>query len=105
LFLLASDLEGWGLVLVESMSYGVVPVVYGSYEAVHDIIDDGVSGFVVPKPYSCEAMTGRIRRLMDDGGLRARMASAAISAASRFDLGSIAARWYGLFDEINVRVL
>lgn len=105
LSLLASDLEGWGLVLVESMSYGVVPVVYGSYEAVHDIIDDGVSGFVVPKPYSCETMTERLQRLMDDGGLRTRMAAAAISAADRFDLGSIAAQWYRLFDEINARVL
>ncbi len=100
IFLLTSDLEGWGLVLVESMSYGVVPVVYGSYEAVYDIIDDGVSGFVVPKPYCCEAMTERLRRLMDDDWQRTRMAFAAISSAGRFDLKSIAAQWYGLFDEI-----
>ena len=48
IFLLTSDLEGFGLVVIESMSYGVVPVVYGSYEAIYDIIDNGKSGLITP---------------------------------------------------------
>ena len=35
--------------LAECMSFGVVPVVYGSYSAVNDIIEDGKDGIIVPK--------------------------------------------------------
>ena len=41
MLLLTSDFEGFGLVIVEGMAFGVVPFVYGSYPAVYDIIDDG----------------------------------------------------------------
>ena len=54
IFLLTSDLEGFGLVVIESMSYGVVPVVYGSYEAIYDIIDNGKSGLITPIPYNSQ---------------------------------------------------
>jgi len=100
-FLLTSDLEGWGLVLVECMSYGVVPVVYGSYEAVYDIIGDGVTGFITPKPYDRQYTAARLRTLLDDTWLRRRMAMRAAGSAGRFDLESTAARWYSLFDEIT----
>ena len=35
--------EGWGLVLVEAMANGCVPVAFDSYGSVHDIIEDGVT--------------------------------------------------------------
>lgn len=41
ILLLTSEYEGFPLVLAESMGFGVIPVVYNSYSAVGDIIDDG----------------------------------------------------------------
>ena len=63
--MLTSDLEGFGLVIIESMSYGVVPVVYGSYEAVFDIIRNDVSGFITPVPYDKEITTEKVRFLIE----------------------------------------
>ena len=48
MLLLTSDFEGFGLVIIEGMSFGVVPFVYGSYPAVYDIIDDNINGFILP---------------------------------------------------------
>lgn len=70
IFLLTSDLEGFGLVITESMSYGVVPIVYGSYEAIYDIIDDGKSGFITPMPYNNQKTVDSISLLIEDEKLR-----------------------------------
>ena len=66
IFLLTSDLEGFGLVVIESMSYGVVPVVYGSYEAIYDIIDNGKSGLITPIPYNSQKTIDCISLLIEN---------------------------------------
>lgn len=48
ILVLASEFEGFPLVLPESMSFGVVPVVYASYPAVYDIIEDKIDGLILP---------------------------------------------------------
>lgn len=40
--------ESWCLVLTEAMSYGCVPVVYDTYETLHDIVDNNVNGYILP---------------------------------------------------------
>ncbi|EOS12804.1 glycosyltransferase [Phocaeicola sartorii] len=100
IFLLTSDLEGFGLVIIESMSYGVVPIVYGSYEAVYDIIRDGKSGFITPKPYCKENTIGRLKNLMDNPARINYMAKEAMKDASYFSIENITKQWYNLFDEV-----
>lgn len=51
--MLTSEYEGFPLVIAECMSFGVVPIVYGSYSAVYDIIENGKNGAIVePKMVS-----------------------------------------------------
>lgn len=97
IFLLTSDLEGFGLVIIESMSYGVVPIIYGSYEAAYDIVRDGISGFITPVPYRMENTIERLRLLIDDKEMREKMAKEAMNDAGRFTINSISAEWYKLF--------
>lgn len=100
IFLLTSDLEGFGLVIIESMSYGVVPIVYGSYEAVYDIVRDGVSGFITPVPYRMENTIERLRLLIDDQEMRKKMAKEAMNDGGRFTINSISAEWYKIFGDV-----
>lgn len=101
ILLLTSDFEGFGLVIVEAMQFGVIPIVYGSYVAVFDIIDDGINGFITSAPYNTDDTVDRLRRLMDDEKLREQMATAAIKKAKSFSMNAIAKKWYSLMDDIS----
>ena len=100
IYMLTSDLEGFGLVIIESMSYGVVPIVYGSYEAVYDIIEDGKSGFITPMPYSNEKTVEKLRFLIENEDERINMGKNAMERAKLFSVDSVVNQWYSLFHEI-----
>lgn len=100
IFMLTSDLEGFGLVITEAMSYGCVPVVYASYPAVYDIIEDGISGFITPAPYDAEITKLRVMDLIEDNDMRSRMSESAIRRSEYFWVSNIADKWEDLLKEI-----
>lgn len=100
ILLLTSDMEGFGLVIVEGMTYGCVPVVYGSYEAVYDIIEDGKSGYITSMPYNSKEMEDKVNVLMQDEQKRKQMAANAIDQSKKFSLGYVAQMWYNLFEDV-----
>jgi glycosyltransferase involved in cell wall biosynthesis len=92
-FVLPSFAEGVPVVLMEAMASGV-PVVATRVAGVSELVEDGVSGFVVP-PGDDDALAGAITRLLDDPALRARFAAAGRETIEReFDVGREAA-WLG----------
>ena len=96
ILLLTSDFEGFPLVLAECMSFGVVPVVYGSFSAVYDIIDDGKNGFIIPptsKGFDAYSMAEKILILMNDKTKLYNMAISAIDKSKKFSMGLIYQQW------------
>lgn len=94
--LLTSDFEGFPLVLTEAMSFGVVPVVYGSFTAVRDIIDDGVNGFIVPPKdghFDCDAMAQKVADLVSSPKRLRQMSLSALEKSKVFSLDSIYNQW------------
>jgi glycosyltransferase involved in cell wall biosynthesis len=67
--------EGFGMVIVEAMAYGL-PVVASRSGGIPDIIRDGENGLLVPER-DVAALADAIQRVIDDGALAARVASAA----------------------------
>lgn len=103
LLLLTSDFEGFGLVIVEGMSYGVVPFVYGSYPAVFDIVTPNEDGYILPmkeQGYDAEAMATAMAEVMSTPEKYRSMAQAAIAKSSRFSLESICSQWNSEFDKV-----
>ena len=100
IYMLTSDLEGFGLVIIESMSFGVVPIVYGSYEAVYDIIEEDKSGFITPMPYANENSVKCLRTLIENEEKRKQMAVAAMERAKLFTVDSVIAQWYKVFEKV-----
>lgn len=47
IFTLTSDFEGYGMVIVEAQSRGVIPVSFKCYSAINEVIRDKVSGILV----------------------------------------------------------
>lgn len=94
---LTSEFEGFPLVLAECMSFGVIPVVLGSYSAVYDIIQDGKNGFIIEYDKNCgfkaSSMADKIKWLMENGAQRECMAIEAIHTSQSFSLDTIYEDW------------
>ena len=104
ILILTSEYEGFPLVLAECMSFGVVPVVYGSYSAVYDIIKDGENGLIV-KPqngeFKAEAMAKALEQAMTDEDKRHDMAEKSIATSQNYSLDVIYEQWEGLFNDLK----
>lgn len=103
ILMLTSEFEGFPLVLTECMSFGVVPVVYGSYSAVYDIIEDGKDGIIVPKGndgFNADVMAERIKPLMANHDKLNYMALNAIEKSKNYSIDKIYEQWMGVIHSI-----
>lgn len=100
ILLLTSEYEGFPLVLLESMSYKNIPVVYGSFSAVYDIIDSGENGFISPPPFSAASMANILKELIINEDKRITMALKAQQKAQQFTLTTIVDQWENLFKQL-----
>jgi len=71
LFVLQSLWEGFGLVLAEAMAMSKA-VVATDVDAIPEVVEDRVTGLLVP-PRDSQTLAAQIIRLLDDPDLRARM--------------------------------
>lgn len=100
LLILTSDFEGFPLVLAECMSFGVVPVVYGSYSAVYDIIEEGENGAIIPKvngEFNHSLFAERLCTFMKDDNLRNSMAHHAMETSRNYSVDKIYKEWEKVF--------
>lgn len=99
IFSLTSGYESFGLVLVESMAYGCVPMAFNSFETACDIIDDGINGKLI-QPFDVEAYAQEMIKLMDNQEQRKEMAQKAIEKSKAFDIDAIGKLWYDIIEKI-----
>ena len=100
---LASEYEGFPLVLAECMSFGVVPVVYGSYSAVYDIMKSRTNGMVVAPQgdgFHAEDMADALAYVMADGERLDHMARQAVATSRDYSLDTIYRQWTSVFDSL-----
>lgn len=95
--ILTSEYEGFPLVIAEAMIHGTIPVIYGSYSSVYDIIDNGKNGFITNRPYSQEETVNCLKTLMENQEMRKEMAQNAIVSSKNFSLELIVFQWEMLF--------
>ena len=101
ILLLVSEYEGFPLVTIESMSYGVVPVVLGSYAACYDIIENGKNGFIVPTPFRTQMFADVVDSLICNETLLKRISEEAYNSSENFSRRKIVGKWNELMDEVT----
>lgn len=99
MLLLTSDFEGFGLVIVEAMAFGCVPVVLGSYPAVYDIVKEGC-GRIVPIPYETSKFAVEVQKLMEDVQLTKKMSANCKVWAKTFSLEAVVDKYEALFERV-----
>lgn len=98
IFMMTSDMEGWGLTLTESLQMGVVPFAFDSFESLHDIIVDNVNGCIVTNN-DINEYSMRLLDLMCNSEKRRTMAMNGIKSAQRFTVDKIMSEWKSLIEE------
>ncbi len=95
IFCMTSIFEGWGLTITEAMTYGCVPLQFGSYAAVTDVIDDNRNGFIV-KPFDVEDYVHKLELLMSNNSLCESFAENSFEKAKLFDINTIGEKWLNI---------
>jgi glycosyltransferase involved in cell wall biosynthesis len=93
--LLTSCSESFGMVLVEAMSYGVIPFAYDAFEQIHEIIDDGINGFLAPDN-DPDRMASLMSYTIEHPDIAETVAQNAINKSNQFDSKIIVAKWLEL---------
>jgi glycosyltransferase involved in cell wall biosynthesis len=102
IFAMSSRYEGFSLVLVEAMAVGLPPVAYACPQGPIEIIDDGVSGVLVP-PADVPALAEAICSLIENPDRRAELGAAARRSVEKYSAVAVSDLWESLIDELVAR--
>lgn len=100
LSMLTSSFEGFGLVLLESLSHGCPVISYDVRYGPSDLVTDGVNGYLVA-PGSTSALAARVVEVLRDDPLRRRLSDQAVRVADDFSERVFVARWSALFRDLD----
>ncbi len=91
IFTLVSAFEGYPMVLVESQSYGVIPIAFNSFSAIKDIISNNC-GIIIPA-FNLDVYISKLEALMLDKNMQQKLANEALKNATNFSASKIANQW------------
>lgn len=100
IFAFTSQFEGFGMVLLEAMSFGVPCISFDCPSGPRDIIDDGLNGFLIEER-NHTSYKNRLVELMSNNHLRERFSNESFIKASNWENKRILNQWNELFDEVN----
>lgn len=99
LLVMTSRYEGFGLVLTEAHSFGIPTVAFNCKCGPSDIIQDGITGFLVEEGDVAQ-LAEKVIMLLKDETLRRRMGAEAYKNSERFSEERVMAQWVELFNEV-----
>jgi glycosyltransferase involved in cell wall biosynthesis len=97
-FCLSSLYEGTPLALFEAMAAGKA-IVSTSVDGCREVLEDGVTGLLVP-PGDAAALAGALDRVLRDASLREGLGRAALTASRRYDVSACVEQMQALYDEL-----
>ncbi len=99
LFVLSSRFEGFGMALVEAMSYGLAAVAFNCPTGPKHIISNGKDGILVENG-NIQELANTLVRVAGNSGLMTSLGHEAAQTAQRFAIGEIGRRWEELFHQL-----
>lgn len=100
IFMMTSKYEGFGMTLTEAQQCGCIPLAYNTYSSVHDIITDGVDGFLIP-PFEETKYAGKVIQLINNDSYRQQLSDNCKKSCEKFSLNSVGERWVKLLKKLD----
>lgn len=100
IYVMSSRFEGFPMVLLEAMSFGLPVVSFDCETGPRDIINDGIDGILV-KPNDIQGLASSICKLIEDESLRKEMSFNAKSNIKRFSKENIIFKWDEVLNSIE----
>ncbi|MGZ8605212.1 MAG: glycosyltransferase family 4 protein [Actinomycetota bacterium] len=94
----ATDMESFGIVLVEAMAAGV-PLVASDIPGYREVVRDGVDGLLVP-PNDPNALAAALKRVLLEPDLAASLSRAGRARALEFSWDAVAPRLEAIYDRV-----
>ena len=96
---MTSESEGWGLTLTEAQQSGCVPIAFDTYESLHDIIIDGVNGFIIPRD-DMKRFVDKLKFLMTNFSDLTPIMKNAVSSSKRFSADIVGKEWFNMLSSL-----
>jgi glycosyltransferase involved in cell wall biosynthesis len=97
-FCISSLYEGTPLALFEAMAAGKA-VVSTSVDGCREVLEDGVTGVLVP-PADAAALADGLERVLSDAALRAALGRQALAASRRYDVRTCVDQMQAFYDDL-----
>ena len=98
IFMMTSIWEGLPMTLIEAQHFGCVPIVYDSFASVHDIINNGKDGFIIPL-HDRENYKNQLEKMMSSPKELYRMSQLCMSNTF-FGISDILHKWNNIINSL-----
>lgn len=92
ILVMTSEFEGLPLVILEAMAYGCIPVIYNSFAAAKDIINNGENGLLIDYGHE-EQFINALSELMSDSIKRETLSIGAVQSSKKYSIDCISSVW------------
>lgn len=96
---MTSNHEGFGMVLIEGMAKGVVPLAFESYSSVRDIINNECQ---LITPFKMAEYEDKLSNIMTDADLLYKLQQQGYKTAQKFVVENIVDQWEQLFKSLKI---
>ncbi|MBR2743802.1 MAG: glycosyltransferase [Clostridia bacterium] len=102
IFVDASILEGFGLMSLEAMAAGAVPVLSESF-GVDEYARDGINSFVIKEVNNADKYVEKIKELLNDNSLLKQMSQKAQEETLKFDIDKNINKYINYFSKVEIK--
>ncbi len=99
-YVMTSFTESFGIVLLEAMACGIPCIAFDSAQGAHEIIENGVNGYLIEER-SVDKMKRQICNLLNDRNELIRLSQGAYQTARKFSYENTKKTWLDLMCEIE----